>query len=127
MSTSHEKNGQGSSSDLVNSVLKGLSTGEAFFIERRRDGLTQEAMAISLGITRHQYGLMERDADYRPNGHFTPQIKSLTISETCLLKRRRLGWTQQEVADLVGIARYWLNQMENGKAPCKTLTEFWEA
>lgn len=52
-------------------------------------------------------------------------IPYLRQSEICFLLRRRLDETQKACADEMGISRYWFNMMEQGKAPCKTLVEYW--
>lgn len=58
---------------------------------------------------------------------FAPVNKNmdLTQSEICFLLRRRLEKTQKACADEMGISRYWFNMMEQGKAPCKSLVEYW--
>lgn len=58
---------------------------------------------------------------------FAPINKNmdLTQSEICFLLRRRLEKTQKACADEMGISRYWFNMMEQGKAPYKTLVEYW--
>lgn len=36
--------------------------------------------------------------------------------------RKKLGWTQQRMADALGISRVWYNQTERGLAPCERIT-----
>jgi transcriptional regulator len=49
----------------------------------------------------------------------------LSETEACFLIRRRLGKTQREDAEELGVSRFWFSMMEQGKAPHKTLVEYW--
>lgn len=53
------------------------------------------------------------------------RVEPLASHEKCFIYRRRLGWTQEQVAELVGITRYWLSLMELGTVPCDKLEAFW--
>ncbi len=99
-----------------------LSGGERLVIERRRRKETQVKAAERFDVTPFVYGQWERDKVEGPQ----PPTFQLTQAEQCLLYRRRLGWTQDAVAYIMGLSRTWVNQMERGLIPCKDLIEYWE-
>jgi transcriptional regulator with XRE-family HTH domain len=104
--------------------LENLTKGERLVLDRRRREERQAASAARLGVSLSRYSLWERDkmterAPLVKIGHLTP-------AERCLLRRRREGWTQEEVAAKVGVCRWWLNQMEQGKVDCTELLKYWE-
>lgn len=43
--------------------------------------------------------------------------KYLTLSKQCYFIRKRLGKTQQQIADALGWSRYWVLLMEQGSIP----------
>lgn len=53
------------------------------------------------------------------------KILPLKEYEVFLILRRRNGMTQQELADKLGVTRYWLSKMEAGTVNCDRLREFW--
>ena len=103
--------------------LKGLTRGELATIVRIRQGLTQREMAMKAGVHRNTYSKVEQNTDTKNielNG-----IKELTPQEQCYIKRKRKGFTQQECADMLGITRFWYNQMERGNESSDMLIKFW--
>lgn len=40
--------------------------------------------------------------------------------------RRRLGDTQEHLAEEMGCSRFWVRLMEQGKAPVEQLALYWE-
>ena len=109
--------------------LQGLTIGERLLIERRRRKFTQEQVASIYGISRNLYGQIERDqidisAAWR-HPIPLPKITELTKIEAAFLIRRRYGKTQEEVSDVLGISRYWLNRKECGEAPNDDLMDHW--
>lgn len=54
-----------------------------------------------------------------------PPLGSLTPQEQCIIRRRRAGLLQQEVASALGCSRFWVMRMETGEAPVDRLVEFW--
>lgn len=102
-----------------------LTPGERLLIHRRRSGESQEAAALRLGMTRNAYGRLERDAE--DIGIVVPQIGELSADEMCLIARRRVGRTQEDCAEEIGVTRFWFNLMETGKVPCDDLLAFWGA
>ena len=101
-----------------------LTSCERLLIYRRRRGETQHQAASRLGITRDVYSSWERTK--RANTHPPLKIGRLHTHERCLLYRRRVGKSQQQVANSLGCCRYWVNQMERGKVPCHMLVCYWE-
>ncbi len=109
--------------------LKGLTTGEKLLIIRRRENISKERMADRYGMTRNVYGGLERDQEEFVDNDCVavPEVSKLSQGEICLLLRRRAEMAQEECAELVGVTRFWLNQMETGKVPISDLVSFWEA
>lgn len=106
--------------------LKRLTLGETLLISRRRSGLSQDEMARVNGITRNFYGEVERDQSEYQGMNFC-EVEPLEVNEKIMLCRRRSSMTQGEIAEQIGITRYWLNQMEVGTAPVSfDLVKFWE-
>lgn len=87
-------------------------------------------MADRYGMTRNVYGRVERDqeefTDNTCAGVTVPEVDKLSQDEICLLLRRRAEMTQEECAELIGVTRFWFNQMETGKVPLSDLVDFWE-
>jgi DNA-binding XRE family transcriptional regulator len=86
---------------------------------------TQTQQAETLGLNRSQYGELERSDDPAPKDTFTKTLP-LAPHERCLLYRRRLGYTQKDVAQAVGVSRWWCNLMERGAVSPGLLVKFWE-
>lgn len=104
--------------------LERLSVGERLLIDRRRRGESQGEAAKRQYISHFTYGQAERD--FKRANTLAPIIKRLQPHERCLLYRRRVGRTQDDVAKELGVCRWWLNQMERGKVSCDALLWFWE-
>lgn len=104
-----------------------LSGGEILLIHRRRVGLSQKGMGKKYDISRHIYGKRERD-DHAVYDMIDDHIEfeDLKPPEKCVIYRKRADLTQLEVAILLGLSRYWINQKEQGQADCSDLLKFWE-
>lgn len=111
-------------SGLAKVFLSGLTDGETLLIIRKRENLSQEAVAEGFGITRNQYGRIERDID-KPRFSM-PVVTKLNPHEVCFLARRRMELTQEECAEAMGVTRFWYNQMEMNNVPNESLIKFWE-
>lgn len=107
-------------------TIQGLTVGENLLITRRRENESQEEVAKRLGITRNQYGRLERDQEDCVKVPLL-KIDNLSPHEKCFLLRRRAELTQEEVAEEIGVTRFWLNQMELGKVSNAELVKFWES
>ena len=103
-----------------------LSAGENLLICRRRAGLRQDSMGERYGLNRHGYGRRERDAIATDLPVANIEFDHLYTQEKCVIYRKRANLTQREVAALLGLSRYWINQKEIGRVDCADLLKFWE-
>ena len=103
------------------SSLYPLCKAEECLIYRRRNNLTQAQMSEIYLVPRRRYGEMEADGQIELEQDVLP----LTANEECYLLRKRSGLTQEQVAEQIGVTRYWLNQIELGKAASDKLEAFW--
>lgn len=87
-----------------------ISQGEKLFLDRRQKGLTQPKMALALGIDYYRYRELEQQGS-RDN-----TVKDITQNvcrgDYCTIIRRRLGLSQEEIAEKLGTTRYIVNRME---------------
>lgn len=81
-------------------------------------------MAKRFNMKRRRYSEFE-SGDGEAVGVDVPAVLPLEPHEKCFIYRRRSGWTQQDCADKMGVARYWFMLMETGQAPCERLEAFW--
>lgn len=98
--------------------------GESLLLERRRKAENQLQAAARYGVhvdTYRAWETDERPEDVPPYnaGHLKPH-------EVCLLRRRRSGKTQREVAAALGMTRLWVIKMELGEASVDRLKGYWE-
>ena len=100
-----------------------LSKGERLFLQRIRQGLTQEQAADQMGVKPHLYKLWEQD-----RGKHAPKIKidRLAPHERMRIYRRRSGLSMVDLEFRVGCTRYWIWKMETGRAPVTRLQMYWE-
>ena len=105
-----------------------LTRGEILFILRRRNGCTQSIAGEVIGVNRYEYGKIERDmSETKLIPDSRPLVFSqLSDSEKCTLIRKREGVTQKELASTLSMSRFWINQMELGRADPCVLVSFWE-
>ncbi len=103
-----------------------LRKSESLFITRRREGLTQTAMADKLGIMEYIYFQYENGTSEIPEGLTgLPIFAEPTALEQCVIKRRRLAMSQDELAAELGCSRFWVNQMETDKVNPGKLIKYW--
>lgn len=96
---------------------------EQLLVERRRLGLNQSEMAAQYGITLDVLLDWEKGRR-RP---LTPARRlHLRPFEVCMLLRKRCGHSQTQMAELLGVSRVLINQMEVGKLPADRLVQYWE-
>lgn len=100
-----------------------LTNGERLVIHRRRQDWTQRQAAESHGVTLYRYRKWEKDEDGPPK----IGVGRLEPFEVCFLLRRREEIPAAELARALGISRWWLTQMETGRAPAESLVEYWAA
>lgn len=100
-----------------------LTQGERLVIDRRRRNMTQRQAAKRHGMTLYRYRRCEMDeSEAMPP---IPAIGRLKLYEELRVLRVREGATVHNVAEDMGISRWWVTQMEAGKAPCDRLAEYW--
>lgn len=106
-------------------LAKELTQGERLYLQRFRKGLRQSAAAAEYGVGRNTYIGWERD-DLSIIAR-VPWVKvgTLTEAESYVILRYRSGWRVSEIAKEIGVSRFWIHQMERGKAPIARLREFW--
>ena len=94
-----------------------LKPHEALYLWRRRIWFTQRQLAKREGYSVDEY--IRRELNIVP---LEPHLKQLcgadtykpTPEECCTIWRRRLGLSQEAIAEQVGCSRYWVGQMELG-------------
>lgn len=96
-----------------------LTKGERLTVLRRRSGKTQAQAAKVADLTLNAY--RERELNEDPDG----RPLRLTPAEYCFVRRRRAGLTLDELAPKVGVSKWWICQMEKGRAPADRLVSFW--
>lgn len=111
--------------------IRDLTRGERALIHRRREGWSQRQAADHWGLSLYAYRQCEDDDP--PETNTDEVVRSwpkvalgrLEPHEICFLYRRRSGMQLQELADTLGISRWWLCRMEYGTAPCDRLHDYW--
>ena len=102
-----------------------LTSGERLRIKRRRENLTQADLAQQIGVPLGTYKRME--ADDAPDCWEVPSVAlgRLQPHEACLVMRKREGLTLDALSDKVGLSKWWLCLIEQGKAPADSLVAYW--
>jgi len=101
-----------------------ITRAEHLYLQRRRMGLTQAQMATRLEMKRWEYQTYEAGQTEIPARHVSSNLKP-GLLEQFILKRRRRGWTQEDLAEELGVSRIWVNKMEGGSASPQRLVDFW--
>lgn len=102
-----------------------LSSGERLFLDRWRRGQGQRAAAKEYGVGLYTYRLWEEDKEAVTTDFDPPAIGHMTEAEGYVIMRRRRGLGTIEAAEKIGVSRFWLREMEAGRAPIDRLREFW--
>jgi len=105
---------------MLDSNLNKLSSGEVLWVERKLIGLNQGDRAVRMGLTRNDYGRLERD--YHDNGRSFR--KPLPPALLLRLARRRSGLSLAEVAEMNKVSRVTLLKWE--RIEKDKLKNFWE-
>ena len=98
--------------------------GESLLLERRRKAENQLQAAARYGVHVDTYRAWETDERPEDVPHYN--AGHLKPHEVCLLRRRRAGLTQREVAAAIGMTRLWIMKMELGEASIDRLKGYWE-
>lgn len=94
------------------------------FLDRFRRNVGQRAVADGYGVGLHTYRAWEDDVEVTTS---CPKVVVGRIEphERCRLLRRREGLEADEVAEAIGVSRWWLRRMERGDAPLDRLFDYW--
>ncbi len=95
-------------------------------ITRRRKGWGQERAARHYKVKPHTYRLWERD---RHSETPPPRVKTGKLEpwECYFLRRRRSKTTIAELSKAMDTSRFWIIEMEAGRAPLTRLENHWRA
>lgn len=99
-----------------------LTNGEAWWIDRRRAGLSVDAMAELLGMSPGIYRLWELDARESPRR----ELDEITAGEWCAVLRARHGLTTRELGTLSGLVPGWIVDAEFGRVEAGALVAWWQ-
>jgi len=102
--------------------LSDLSPGEKLQIDRRRAGRSQREAAAKHGVRLYTYRAWEDD---RANGSPSVALGRLHPWERCYLLRVRADILLKDAPRKMGFTRWWLCQMEYGRAPTTALLQYW--
>ena len=104
----------------VNDLLEHAKLG----IIRRRAGQTRKETALALQISPSTLYNWEKG---RTTAKITikENLYELTLREQFYLHRKMAGLTQAQLAKELGVSRYWVILMEQGKVSGKRLEEYW--
>jgi len=100
-----------------------LTTGERLCVARRRKNRTQARFAKRLRVSLTTYRQIE--AGKIPARVRAPAIYRLQPHEACRIARKRAGLTLDKLSRRLKLSKWWLCLIEQGKAPTRTLLEFW--
>lgn len=101
-----------------------LTRGQRLLVDRRRRGETQRVAAARHEVSLYSYRRWELDAE--DSDAPTVAIGSLKPHERCHLLRIRRGTSVQDLAADLGVSRWWLIQMEQGKVDATRLVVYWK-
>jgi transcriptional regulator with XRE-family HTH domain len=107
-----------------------VTQGEAWWLRRRRLGLTQAVVASQLCVSEDTYRHWEADAVV-PLPIGLPVLndtvtRPLTYGEFCALARRRKGWTLPQACAYLDISRQTLIKIERDRTnPVRRVAEWW--
>lgn len=102
-----------------------LSSGERLFLDRFRSGIGQRTAAKQYGVGLYTYRLWEDDKEAVTTTFEVPAVGLISEAESYVIRRRREGLGLCEMAQRMGLSRYWVREMEAGRAPIDRLREFW--
>jgi transcriptional regulator with XRE-family HTH domain len=102
-----------------------LTVGQKLQILRRRYGESQAQAAKRLRVPLKRYRYWEENK----YTHDSPTLKAINLlpHEQCWLLRREARLTQLQVAEAMGLSRYWVQLMETGVESPVLLVRWWDA
>lgn len=98
-----------------------LTPAERLFLHRFRNKQTQKEAAEENGVSLNMYRGWERGEGKVPK----VPLGTIKPHEACVILRRRKGQGISELAEELGVCRWWLRQMETGAVNGTALREHW--
>lgn len=102
--------------------IKDLTRGERVLLQRRRAGQSQRDAAEGHKVSLYCYRRWEVDEDETPE----VVLNNLLGFEACFFRRRRAGMSLKFLAEAMRVSRWWLCQMEHGRATTDQLIKYWD-
>lgn len=111
-----------------------LEPHEKLFLYRKREGFSQQQLIDDIkdynpGLTVNLQKVKNWEAGaelFDPVLVLRYQPFAISKSEWSIITRRRAGWTQEHVAESLGVELSLIKRMEGGTIPCDDLVKFWE-
>lgn len=103
--------------------ITNLTKGERLLLKRRRDEKSQRETADDHGVSLYLYRRWETDGD--KIGSPSIEIGMLALHEICFIRRKHSGFALGDLAEKLGVSRWWLCKMEYGRANCDRLVAYW--
>ena len=100
-----------------------LLYGEWLLNQRNAAGNNQQEEARQRKMNVRTYNRHESGEYDQGRGTWMLELEDL---QKCLILRRRASLSQQQLADKIGVTRYYVMRMETGKANPKRLISFWK-
>lgn len=103
-----------------------VTPAERLILGRHRRSERQVDVADRLGVKAWTYRRYEAGTlDPPPIVMRRAGVRRVKPHERLYLARRRAGLSPAELAERVGVSRWWLHLMETGEAPLKRLRDYW--
>ncbi len=102
-------------------MVKATSARSDRLIERRRAEQSQREAAAVKEVSLYRFRRWESGDEAAP----AVDLGDLEPYEACFLRRRRAGVSLKDLADAMNVSRWWLCQMEYGRAGSDRLVEHW--
>lgn len=101
--------------------VRDLTPSERILLHRRRRAESQHDAAADYGVTLYRYRQWESGEEKPPS----IALGKVLPHEVCFLRRRRAGISLKDLADRLGVCRWWLCKMEYGNANADRLVAYW--
>jgi DNA-binding transcriptional regulator YiaG len=106
-----------------------LTPGEALWLVRQRNGLTQEEYRDGRWgeekLRKMEHGLNQIPGRLLLAIEQQMEAAPPTSIEVCTIWRRRAGWTQAGLAQRMNVSRLTIHEWEHGRQACWQLIEWW--
>jgi len=98
---------------------------EMLFLERELRKMNFDEMAARWGVGRARYIGWEAGSAIIPSWVTNKVIYIPNIQETCIIYRRRMGWTQRDLGKIMNNSFTMIRHLESGRDNPKPLIDFW--